>query len=406
MSDQLRVVIDAPVSSGRSGGVEQIVIGLAAGLANIAEPGDDYVFLLRDGDDSWLRRYLREPCRIVVSPPARHAGIRDIVKRIPGARGVYRQWASWRGRDRAKPLPQSSGLVEELGADVVHFPITAAYVTSVPSIYHPWDLQHVHFPQFFTREQLLTRELWYREFCARADVVSVATEWGKNDLVQHFGLDPAKIEVVPVAPVVQAYSEPTPADLKSAQVRHELPGKFAYFPAYTWPHKNHSTLIRAVALLRDRGENVHVVFSGGETAHAAALRAEARRLGLTKEVHFLGFVSPLDLQCLYRLATCLVFPSRFEGWGLPVPEAFHAGLPVASSNATCLPEVTRGAALLFDPDDVDTMAEAILKLYFDEPLRHELIRRGRDVVSSLSWNMTAARFRETYLRIARRGRES
>jgi glycosyltransferase involved in cell wall biosynthesis len=112
-------------------------------------------------------------------------------------------------------------------------------------------------------------------------------------------------------------------------------------------------------------------------------------------------VTPLEVQCLYRLATCLVFPSRFEGWGLPVTEAFLCGLPVASSDASCLPETTGGAALLFDPDDAEAVAGAMERLMTDETLRGELIDRGRAVAGKLSWTSTAARFRQLYHSLAR-----
>ncbi|HEX6097446.1 MAG TPA: glycosyltransferase family 1 protein [Thermoanaerobaculia bacterium] len=402
MSEKLRVVIDARLSTGRSGGIEQIVIGLASGLAEVAQPGDEYVFLLQHGDDSWLRPYLGGPFRIVKLPRDRRDVLRSAAKRVPGAAYLHQVWKS---RHASKTpvvhVPRSPGIAESLEADVVHFPTTAAYLTSVPSIYHPWDLQHIHYPEFFAHDVWVTRDRLYREFCARAAVVSVATEWGKQDLVQHFGLDPAKVEVVPVAPVVTAYPVPTAEDLERVRNTYRLPAQFAYFPAHTWPHKNHLAVIQAVHLLRDRGVTMHVVFTGGETKHARQLRAEVDRLGLRSQIHFLGFVPPLEVQCLYRLATCMIFPSRFEGWGLPVPEAFHSDLPVAASNASCLPEVTAGAALLFDPDDVEAIAGAMQRLSTDESLRQDLIRRGREVSERLSWVTTARRFRELYARVAR-----
>lgn len=404
MSETLRVVIDARLSTGRSGGIEQIVIGLASGLAEVAEPGDEYVFLLRHGDDSWLRPYLRGPFRIVQLPRDHRAAIRNAVKRVPGASFLHRVWKSRRPQSATVHIPRSPGVAESVGADVVHFPTTGAYVTSIPSIYHPWDLQHIHFPEFFTHDVRLMRDRLYREYCARAAVVSVATEWGKQDLVRHFDLDPAKVEVVPVAPVVTEYPVPSDADLQRVRGTYRLPARFAYFPAHTWPHKNHSAVIQAVGLLRDRGFEMHAVFTGGETPHARQLRAEVDRLGLGRQIHFLGFVPPLEVQCLYRLATCMIFPSRFEGWGLPVPEAFHSDLPVAASNASCLPEVTAGAALLFDPDDVEAIAGAMQRLSSDEALRQELIRRGREVADRLSWVTTARRFRELYVRVARAAR--
>ena len=121
-----------------------------------------------------------------------------------------------------------------------------------------------------------------------------------------------------------------------------------------------------------------MVFTGGKSDRHARVVEHARKLGLAGQVRFLGFVSPLELQAAYRLARMLVFPSRFEGFGMPVVEAFRVGLPVACSNATSLPEVAGGAALLFDPEDTAGIAETMKRLWLDEALQRDLSSRGRE----------------------------
>lgn len=397
----MRVLINARIPSGSVGGVAQVVIGLASGLAEVAQPGEEYVFLTNRGEDDWLRPYVRGACRIVHGRTAPATSIRAFLRRVPGLVQMRRAWEPRRRRVEAIPLPAGDGTAERLQADVVHFPHPEGFVTSIPSIYQPWDLQHVHFPEFFTPAQLATRDLWYRALCSQAAIVSVATDWGKKDLAANLQVSPGRIEVIPMAPVLTAYAEPSAAEVREVRARLDLPAQFAYFPAHTWPHKNHLALVEALAVLRGRGVVRHVVFSGRQTPHAEAIREAAVRLGVQEQVRFLGFVTPLEVQCLYRLATCLVFPSRFEGWGLPVTEAFLSGLPVASSDASCLPETAGGAALLFDPGDVEAVAGAVERLMTDETLRGELIGRGRAVVGKLSWARTAARFRHLYQRLAR-----
>jgi glycosyltransferase involved in cell wall biosynthesis len=399
----MRVVINAGMASGASGGVEQIVIGLASGLADVARAGEEYLFLTNRGMDAWLQPYIRGACRIVHRSPNVRETVRKLVKRIPGTVQLHRALQKRQPHASALPLPLSDGTAERLQADVVHFPSQAGFVTSIPSIYHPWDLQHMHYPEFFTPRQLLTRDLAYRTFCSQAAIVSVATQWGKRDLVEHLGVDAEKIEVVPVAPVLTAYAPPTAAEIVATRTRLNLPEQFAYYPAHSWPHKNHVAIIRALALLRSRGAVRHAVFSGFDTPYTREILAEAGRLGVRGQVHFLGFVSPLTVQCLYRLATCLIFPSRFEGWGLPVCEAYLVGVPVGSSNASCLPETTSGAALLFDPDDIQAIAAIMETLFTDEAVRRDLVRRGREVVKHLTWRRTAGELRELYLKIAARG---
>ena len=117
---------------------------------------------------------------------------------------------------------------------------------------------------------------------------------------------------------------------------------------------------------------------------------------------FPGFVTPLELRGLYELATGLVFPSRFEGWGLPICEAFDAGLPVASSTATGLPDVVGDAGLTFDPDDTQAMARQVLRLWQDSALRASLRERGKERAELFSFDRTARLFRAHYRRIGQR----
>ena len=117
---------------------------------------------------------------------------------------------------------------------------------------------------------------------------------------------------------------------------------------------------------------------------------------------FPGFVSPKELRGLYELATALVFPSRFEGWGLPVCEAFSAGLPVASSAATGLPDLVGDAGLLFDPESTEQVADAVQRIWIDEELRRDLAARGKERSELFSWERTARLFRAHYRRIGGR----
>ena len=156
------------------------------------------------------------------------------------------------------------------------------------------------------------------------------------------------------------------ADLAATRSSLELPERFLFYPGQTWPHKNHEGLLEALALIRERhGETPPLVCSGHRNELQPKLERRAEELGLQDAVRFVGFVEPLRLRCLYQLATAVLFPSRFEGWGMPVTEAFSLGVPVACSNTTSLPEVAGDAALLFDPESAEEMAEAAWSLWTD-----------------------------------------
>jgi glycosyltransferase involved in cell wall biosynthesis len=301
-------------------------------------------------------------------------------------------------------LPHSvrptDGTVERAGVELMHFPIQDAFVTDLPSIYQPHDLQHLHFPEFFGRWERERRERVYRTHCERAEMVVAMTSWGKRDLIDRYGLPDAKVCVVPWGSVLWEYPTPSARDLDEMRARMSLPDQFLLYPAQTWPHKNHETLLEALALIRDREDlAIPLVCPGKLNHHFGRIQDRLRELRLEATTRFPGFVSPLELRALYDQARALVFPSRFEGWGLPVCEAFSAGVPVACSSATSLPDLVGDAGLLFDPDDPGEIADRVLRLWRDPVLRSTLAERGRRRGEIFSFDHTARLFRAHYRRI-------
>ncbi len=155
-------------------------------------------------------------------------------------------------------------------------------------------------------------------------------------------------------------------------------------------------LTEALAQLGREGLTVSFVSSGQKTEFCTKIEDRARRLGIDDQVRFLGFVSPLELQCLYRLSRCVVIPTRFEAASFPLWEAFFAGIPAACSRVTSLPEQAGDAALLFDPDRPEEIAEVVRSLWTNEELRHTLVERTHRNVSQLSWERTARIFQTLY----------
>jgi glycosyltransferase involved in cell wall biosynthesis len=397
----LRVAIDARIRSGETGGVESVIIGLASGISGFANGDEEYLFLALQGEDDWLRPYVSGPARIVTVQPSSSLSRRQ---RIANAA----PWLAdaWRRRPRRSQgilgPPPSDGTIERDGVDVMHFTFQFGFLTDIPSIYHPHDLQHLHLPEFFSAEQRAMRELWYRALCDQAAMVAVASTWTKHDVETQYGLPPNKVCVVPFAPPTAAYQEPGQQEATSIRRRLGTPDSYILYPAQTWPHKNHSGLMRAIALLRSQGLVVPLVAPGQQNEHFAALEQLVFELDLCDQVVWPGFVSPTDLLALYAGATAVVIPSRFEAASAPLWEAFRAGVPAACSNVTSLPEQAGDAALIFDPDDVDGMAAAIRQLWTDPTLRSSLVERGRARIADLSWDGTARMFRAHYRRIAGR----
>lgn len=396
----LKICIDARLYTGAYGGVEQVVIGLANGLAQLDSAAESYYFLVYADSKDWLLPYLPVEAELITlapPPPAPQRSKWHLAARTKAANMLGR--ARERGiipQVDASP-PQSDGTLESAAIDVVHFPRQGAFLTTIPSIYHPHDLQHVHLPQYLPPQTLHMREIYYRAFCEQAQMVAVASQWVKKDVMTHYGLSSKKVNVIPLAPPIEAYKNATAAETAEVSAAYQLPKTFIFYPAQTWEHKNHLRLLEALAILRDEyNQVVHFVSSGTLNNYFREIKSHIKKLHLEQQVQFLGFVSPDTLHCLYKLSTAVIIPTLFEAASFPLWEAFLAGRPAACSNVTSLPEQAGDAALVFDPYNPREIANDIYKLIVDPHLRQQLADKGRDRIAQFTWERTARHFRAYY----------
>jgi len=199
-----------------------------------------------------------------------------------------------------------------------------------------------------------------------------------------------KIEVI--------YLAADPITAKSEPYDQLIDKPFIMYVGRPQPHKNLDRLIDAFALIRQTNPNLRLVLAGKKDVLYRRLKKLADLRGI-KNVVFTGFVSESQLRWLYENTSAYVFPSLSEGFGLPGLEAMAAGAPVASSRATCLPEIYKDAAVYFDPLDVEEMANTITNVISDEKLRKHLVARGKTVASSYSWRRMAQQTLEAYKRV-------
>ncbi len=213
----------------------------------------------------------------------------------------------------------------------------------------------------------------------------------KADLVRAYGVNPAKVHVVylgrdeTLAPVTD------PVALAAVRERYDITGRYLLYVGTLQPRKNLGRIVDAFARLGGLPglADVQLILGGKRGWLYDALFAQVDRLGLAGRVLFPGYVADDDLPALLSGATAFVFPSLYEGFGIPVLEAGACGVPVITSNTSSLPEVAGDAALLVDPHDVDAIAAAMHRLITDDALRAELARRGQENVKRFSWEKCA-----------------
>jgi glycosyltransferase involved in cell wall biosynthesis len=285
------------------------------------------------------------------------------------------------------------------GIDLFHAPhYVLPPLTPCKSVVTIHDCIHLRFPQYLPNRLAYAyarSSLWFATH--RSNRVLTVSEASKRDILRYFRVPERKIDVIYNAIDERFGEPPTPEEIERVRDRYQLNAPYVLYAGNIKPHKNLERLIEAFHTLR-RGdlEHVKMLIIGDEISKYATLRRAVHRYKLHKHVRFFGFVPDKTLAVLYRLARAFVFPSLYEGFGLPPLEAMASGTPVITSNLSSLPEVVGDAALLIDPYDADAIADAMRRVLLDSDLREDLRQRGLRRVAEFSWERSVRRVREIY----------
>lgn len=265
-----------------------------------------------------------------------------------------------------------------------YLPLFIKFSAGLPFISVIHDIRHMIFSErsIYTRVSLL----FLKYLAENSALVVVPSVFIKDKLMEYCQVPESRIKVLFSIPELPVNTEVSRASLDRTRKKYNLPSQFLFFPSTIVDTKNHLGLVKAMKTLKDRGVQVNLILSGtvGQRHVFEELETEISLLGLSKTVRYLGFVSEEEKIALFRLATCLIMPSIGESFSIPIWEAFYSGCPVASSNMYDMPEQVEDAGLLFDPLNMEDMADKIHKIWTDENLRKELIRKGYRRVRGLT----------------------
>lgn len=287
--------------------------------------------------------------------------------------------------------------------DLLHVQYTGPLFSSqVPLVVSVHDVSYLEYPQYFTRFRANQLKITVRKTVERAAAVLTPSEFSRTAILKHYSLDENKVVVVHNA----ASSEFRAIDRATAQAAVErkfgIPGPFVLTVGDLQPRKNHLGLLKAFEeVVRAHPQLTHrLVFVGKETWYSKDLHRAVQQSGIAGRVHFTNFVEDADLVQFYGACDLFVFPSFYEGFGLPILEAMACGRAVASSNTTAMPEVADAAGILFDPSSTEQMSRAIRDVLLDPELRTRLERLGSHRASIFSWQRAAERTLDVYARVA------
>jgi glycosyltransferase involved in cell wall biosynthesis len=269
------------------------------------------------------------------------------------------------------------------------------YWPGMPTVLTCYDVIPLLFPACFSARQRLIFRVAHHLALRAASVVLVISRTARDDLAHHLGINAAKVVITPLA-AGEHFGPQPPERIETVRRTYRLPEKYVLYVGSNKPHKNLVTLVRAWAALGLLDHKTWLVIAGHWDARYPEAQQVAAQLEGGERIAFIGPVPEDDLPALYSGALCFVFPSLYEGFGLPVLEAMACGTPVACSGVSSLPEIAGDAALLFDPTNIELIAEVLARLLTDAALRAEHRECGLRRAACFSWDQTARQTLEVY----------
>jgi glycosyltransferase involved in cell wall biosynthesis len=322
---------------------------------------------------------------VVPVPRRRHRRARKAAELALAVRDPHRYADGYTGVD--------ARLIES--CDLVHYPLsfTTPPPHSLPTVMTCMDLQHLELPSAFSVEDRLLRAVRWNRPLRRADRILSPSIYTRESLERHLGIPSARVDVIPLA-CDDRFFEPI-------AVPPDGEAEFLFYPASPLPAKNHARLARAFARVADSRPGLRLTLSGPAGHDWSPVEAACREAGVADRVDLVGHLSLDDLRARYASARALVFPSLFEGFGIPLVEAMSSGCLVAAARVTSIPEIVGDAAILFDPRSEAEIAEAIDRcLTLPDAERERMIECGRRRAAEFRVGRMVDLTVESYSRVA------
>lgn len=268
-----------------------------------------------------------------------------------------------------------------LELDLLHVPVQTPpyYDLPYPFVVTMHDVQELHYPNFFTPQVRIWRAKYYRKALEASRAIVVSFNHIKQDLIKFFGISDDKVHICPPPYQKICLSHPSCEEELIYQKKYDHLNTFLLYPAQTWEHKNHLSLIKAIELIKNRYcRIINIICTGRKyPIFFPTIEDYLKKSEVANQVDFLGMIPESELSWLYKNCSLVVIPTLYEAGSFPLLEAMSLGSPVICSNVTSLPETIDDARFVFDPLNIEQMADLILKLLDDDELRTANVKQGK-----------------------------
>ena len=380
ISNHMKIGIDIRLIGKKRTGDEAVFANLTRALASIDRSNEYFLFT----DLSF-----REDIRNIVA----NLGLegKDNFRIVPVASANRYVWNFFQIRRALKKHPVDVYLTQYIT------PFFIPRRIKIATIVH--DISFTAFPQLIKFSDRFFLALLMRLSLRRADLVVAVSEFTRREIIRHYALVAKKIAVVPNAVGEDVLGRKVEkGEVLAVKQRYGIEGDYILYLGTLQPRKNIAFLIEAFAKLKKKMPDAKLVIAGGRSAHNVDKEIDevARKLSLEKSVIFTGYVEETEKAPLLAGARVFAFPSLYEGFGIPILEAFAAGVPVVASDIEVLREVGADAALYADPRSLDGFADSLYAAYVDVEMRKRLTEAGKARVSFFSWEKSARRARSLF----------
>tara|TARA_B100000900_G_scaffold382053_1_gene368948 strand:- start:4626 stop:6356 length:1731 start_codon:yes stop_codon:yes gene_type:complete len=373
---------------GRAGGLEQMAYELVAAIAKFSRKDTLYLYCPDRAFQDWL---FKSGMNIVLIDSDRFALVPE---RVSYDRSEGRPSGKL-GRIGVVALNGSEPPPRTLKVDLVHS--IGGYVhdelLDYRNILTIHDLQHIHLPHHFDEVEVDARNARYLSSINASEAVISVSSFVKRDIIAQYGVKPESVTSIWNIPSGSPTDQLSKSKVDRILRKMGIDFEYLFFPSHGWPHKNHLKLVEAFPFIQESIPDLRMIFTGGKFDQEHPAAKKIRSLGLEEFILHIGYRTPTEIRCLYERTKALVYPSLFEGFGMPVAEAIESGVPVFCSDIEPLVEIGGEAVVTFDPCSSNDIADKVLSVLRDDRLLESLRAKREAQLTRFSSEAIA---RQTY----------